>query len=68
MVYVQRPRAWNLQGLQQWMQSIVPSKDFLSFMFSLIFFSSIHPVKCKHFLGFSYSLCIYLRLDAYGKE
>jgi hypothetical protein len=40
-----RPRAWNLQALQQWMQSIVPSKDFLSFMFSLIFFSSIYPVN-----------------------
>ncbi|KAG0577337.1 hypothetical protein M758_5G142500 [Ceratodon purpureus] len=41
----QRPRSWNLRGLQQWLQSVVPSKDFLSFMYSLIFFSSIHPIK-----------------------
>jgi len=40
-----RPRTWNLQGLQEWMQTVVPSKNFLSFMFSLIFFSSINPVK-----------------------
>ncbi|XP_024381121.1 uncharacterized protein [Physcomitrium patens] len=40
-----RPRAWTLEALQQWMQIIVPSKDFLSFMFSVIFFSSMYPVK-----------------------
>jgi hypothetical protein len=41
----QRPRAWNMQGLQAWMQSIVPSPDFLSFLFSTIFFSSFVPVR-----------------------
>jgi len=48
VLHVQRPRTWNLQGLQQWMQTIVPSKDFLSLMYSLIFLTSIHPVKCEH--------------------
>jgi hypothetical protein len=41
----QRPRTWNMQGLQAWMQSIVPSPDFLSFLFSTIFFSSFVPVR-----------------------
>jgi hypothetical protein len=34
-----------LQALQQWMQSIVPLKDFLTFLFSVIFFSSIYPIS-----------------------
>jgi len=48
VLYVQGPRTWNLQGLQQWMQAIVPSKDFLSLLYSLIFLTSIHPVKCEY--------------------
>jgi len=42
---IRRPRTWNMEGLQEWLQSILPSKDFLPLIFSLLFFSSWSPIK-----------------------
>ncbi|XP_047941214.1 uncharacterized protein LOC125188426 isoform X1 [Salvia hispanica] len=37
-----KPRAWNLQALQVWFQSMLASKDFMYSLYCLIFVSS-HP-------------------------
>lgn len=39
------PRSWNLQGIQQWLRSVVTSNELLYIMFSVIFISSGIPIK-----------------------
>ncbi|KAK1326122.1 hypothetical protein QJS10_CPA01g01336 [Acorus calamus] len=34
------PRAWNLQAVQVWFQSVIATKDFIYFLYSLMFVSS----------------------------
>lgn len=40
-----RPRALNLQAIQPWLQSVVAGKDFLYLFFSIIFISTLTPIK-----------------------
>ncbi|XP_042478189.1 transmembrane protein 33 homolog [Macadamia integrifolia] len=49
-----KPRAWNLQALQVWFQSVIPSKDFMYFLYCLTFVTSplqlkfaLIPVLCR---------------------
>ncbi|XP_043716540.1 transmembrane protein 33 homolog [Telopea speciosissima] len=49
-----KPRAWNLQVLQVWFQSVVATKDFMYFLYCLMFVTSqLHlkfaliPVLCQ---------------------
>ncbi|KAJ4960298.1 hypothetical protein NE237_020208 [Protea cynaroides] len=49
-----KPRTWNLQGLQVWFQSVIAAKDFISFLYCLMFVTShLHlkfaliPVLCQ---------------------
>lgn len=49
-----KPRTWNLQGMQVWLQSVVPTKDFISFLYCLTFVGSqahlkfaLIPVLCR---------------------
>ncbi|PSR87801.1 Transmembrane protein [Actinidia chinensis var. chinensis] len=35
-----KPRAWNLQALQVWFQSVIATKDFIYFIYSLTFVTS----------------------------
>lgn len=46
-IYTQygRPRALNLQAIQIWLQSVVAGKDFLYFLFSIVFISTLAPIK-----------------------
>ncbi|KAL9271330.1 hypothetical protein AKJ16_DCAP07050 [Drosera capensis] len=48
------PRAWNLQGAQAWLQSVVATKDFIYFFYSLMFATShvslkfaLIPISCR---------------------
>ncbi|GMH04293.1 hypothetical protein Nepgr_006132 [Nepenthes gracilis] len=49
-----KPRAWNLQAVQVWLQSVIAAKDFIYFIYSLILlvshlclkFASI-PILCR---------------------
>ncbi|KAK9683258.1 hypothetical protein RND81_10G126900 [Saponaria officinalis] len=48
------PRAWNLQAVQMWLQSIVATKDFIYFMYSVMFVTSqlclkfaLIPILCR---------------------
>eukprot|EP00252_Welwitschia_mirabilis_P011467 TRINITY_DN25721_c0_g1_i1.p1 TRINITY_DN25721_c0_g1~~TRINITY_DN25721_c0_g1_i1.p1 ORF type:complete len:341 (+),score=30.07 TRINITY_DN25721_c0_g1_i1:251-1273(+) len=40
-----KPRAWNLQAIQLWLQSLVSTKDFVYFLYCFVFFSSPMPIK-----------------------
>ncbi|KAF8399258.1 hypothetical protein HHK36_015123 [Tetracentron sinense] len=49
-----KPRAWNLQAVQMWFQSVTVSKDFIYFMYCLMFVTShLHikfaliPILCR---------------------
>lgn len=49
-----KPRAWNLQAVQMWLQSIIATKDFIYFIYSLMFVTShlclkfaLIPVLCR---------------------
>ncbi|XP_074279342.1 uncharacterized protein LOC141604751 [Silene latifolia] len=49
-----RPREWNMQAVQMWFQSIIATKDFIYFMYSLMFVSSnlclkfaLIPILCR---------------------
>lgn len=49
-----RPRAWNMQAVQIWFQSIIATKDFMCFIYSLMFVSSplclkfaLIPIMCR---------------------
>ncbi|XP_073525588.1 uncharacterized protein [Phyllobates terribilis] len=35
-----KPRSWNMQGVQIWLQSVIATKDFIYFMYSLMFVTS----------------------------
>jgi len=45
--YEQKPRAWNLQAVQMWFQSIIATKDFIYFIYSLMFVTSHLCLKCE---------------------
>ena len=55
----QKPRAWNLQALQVYFQTIIATKDFIYFIYCLTFVTSHHCLKCEYCLTLK---CIYLRL------
>lgn len=40
-----QPRAWNLQAIQQWLQSVVAGKDFMYILYSVVFISTFMPIK-----------------------
>ncbi|KAJ0558240.1 putative TMEM33/Pom33 family protein [Helianthus annuus] len=40
-----KPRAWNLQALQVWFQSVIVTKDFIHFIYCLTFISSNLQLK-----------------------
>jgi len=40
-----RPRAWNLQAIQSWLQSLVATKDFIYLLYCLVFVSSPMAIK-----------------------
>eukprot|EP00262_Sarcandra_glabra_P021104 TRINITY_DN871_c0_g1_i1.p1 TRINITY_DN871_c0_g1~~TRINITY_DN871_c0_g1_i1.p1 ORF type:complete len:338 (+),score=20.83 TRINITY_DN871_c0_g1_i1:158-1171(+) len=49
-----KPRAWNLQAIQVWFQSVISTKDFIYFLYCLSFVSSqinikfaLIPVLCR---------------------
>ncbi|CAM8900650.1 unnamed protein product [Rhodiola kirilowii] len=49
-----RPRAWNLQEVQVWFQSVIATKDFIYFVYCLIFVTSplclkfaLIPILCR---------------------
>lgn len=49
-----KPRAWNLQGFQAWFQSVYGAKDFIYFLYCLMFVTShlqlkfaLIPVLCR---------------------
>lgn len=49
-----KPRAWNMQAVQMWLQSIIATKDFIYFIYSLMFVTSnlclkfaLIPVLCR---------------------
>ncbi|KAK1302234.1 hypothetical protein QJS10_CPB12g00226 [Acorus calamus] len=44
------PRAWNLQAVQVWFQSVIATKDFIYFLYSLMFVSSQTCLKCMRYL------------------
>ncbi|GAB2299901.1 hypothetical protein Dimus_033950 [Dionaea muscipula] len=48
------PRAWNLQAAQVWLQSVVATKDFINFIYSIMFVMShvclkfaLIPISCR---------------------
>uniref|UniRef100_A0A803LKQ3 Transmembrane protein 33 homolog n=1 Tax=Chenopodium quinoa TaxID=63459 RepID=A0A803LKQ3_CHEQI len=48
------PRAWNMQAVQMWLQSILATKDFIYFIYSLMFVTSNYclrfaliPILCR---------------------
>ncbi|KAH9330440.1 hypothetical protein KI387_002548, partial [Taxus chinensis] len=45
-IYIQygRPRAWNLQAVQIWLQSLIATKDFLYLLYCFSFVSSPMPI------------------------
>lgn len=44
----QKPRAWNLQAFQVWFQSVFSTKDFIYFLYCLMFVTSQLHFKCGH--------------------
>ncbi|KAI3747945.1 hypothetical protein L6452_10700 [Arctium lappa] len=49
-----KPRAWNLQAVQVWLQSVIATKDFIYFIYCLTFVSSnlqlrfaLLPILCR---------------------
>nr|DAD31631.1 TPA_asm: hypothetical protein HUJ06_010482 [Nelumbo nucifera] len=49
-----KPRAWNLQAVQVWFQSVIATKDFIYFLYCLMFVTShlqtkfaLIPVLCR---------------------
>lgn len=49
-----KPRAWNMQAVQMWFQSILATKDFIYFIYSLMFVTShlrlkfaLIPILCR---------------------
>ncbi|GFY84821.1 hypothetical protein Acr_03g0015950 [Actinidia rufa] len=41
-----KPRAWNLQAVQEWFQSVVATKDFIYFIYCLTFVTSHLHLRC----------------------
>jgi hypothetical protein len=50
LMLLQKPRAWNAQALQVYFQSIVATKDFIYFIYCLIFVASNLCLKCENCL------------------
>jgi len=50
LVWLQKPRAWNMQALQVYFQSIIASKDFIYFVYCLTFVTSHLCLKCEYSL------------------
>ncbi|KAL6324464.1 hypothetical protein AAG906_013276 [Vitis piasezkii] len=53
-LYLQKPRAWNLQAVQVWFQSVIATKDFIYFIYCLMFVTShlylkfaLIPILCR---------------------
>ncbi|GMP30889.1 hypothetical protein CsSME_00005341 [Camellia sinensis var. sinensis] len=51
---LQKPRAWNLQAVQVWFQSVIATKDFVYFIYCLTFVTSnlylkfaLIPILCR---------------------
>ncbi|KAJ9540678.1 hypothetical protein OSB04_027184 [Centaurea solstitialis] len=51
---LQKPRAWNMQAVQVWLQSVIATKDFIYFIYCLTFVSSnlqlrfaLLPILCR---------------------
>ncbi|GAB4827436.1 hypothetical protein Ancab_034321 [Ancistrocladus abbreviatus] len=49
-----KPRAWNMQAVQVWLQSVIATKDFIYFIYSLMFVTSplclrfaLIPIICR---------------------
>lgn len=40
-----RPRAWNLQAIQLWLQSLIATKDFIYLLYCFVFVSSPMAIK-----------------------
>ena len=49
---LQKPRAWNLQALQVWFQSVIATKDFIYFIYCLTFVTSHLYLRCQYHLAF----------------
>ncbi|KAK6927987.1 TMEM33/Pom33 family [Dillenia turbinata] len=52
--HVSKPRAWNLQAVQTWFQSVIVTKDFIYFIYCLTFVTShlylrfaLIPILCR---------------------
>lgn len=50
IIVLQKPRAWNLQALQVWLQSVFATKDFIYFIYCLTFVSSNLQLRCQYYL------------------
>lgn len=44
--FLQKPRAWNMQALQIWFQTVVVTKDFIYSIYCLSFLTSHLCLKC----------------------
>lgn len=44
---MQKPRAWNMQAVQVWFQSVIVTKDFIYSVYCLTFVSSHLCLKCQ---------------------
>lgn len=64
-VQLQKPRAWNMQALQVYFQSIIASKDFIYFVYCLTFVTSHLCLKCEYSLVQSHHTLICLFLKGY---
>ncbi|KAK1280743.1 hypothetical protein QJS04_geneDACA002872 [Acorus gramineus] len=51
-----KPRAWNLQAVQVWFQSVIATKDFISFLYCLMFVSSQTHLKFALIPVFAWAL------------
>lgn len=52
LMWLQKPRAWNMQALQVYFQSIIATKDFIYFVYCLTFVTSHLCLKCEYSLGY----------------
>lgn len=57
--YLQKPRAWNLPAVQVWFQSVIATKDFIYFMYCLMFVTSHLYLKGKYFFS---NFCFFLHV------
>lgn len=63
LVRLQKPRAWSMQALQVYFQSIIASKDFIYFVYCFTFVTSHLCLKCEYSLVKSYYIlaCFFLK-------